>query len=327
MPKGIVTIIGNLAIDRVYIEKSLVGLNPGGTAFYGGMALARLQADVELVSKIGVDYPDRFLKILEGAFINLRSVSRSKSHHSTSFSWRYSTNLSDREGSVSCRGPTITPEDIPKHINKSECVQFGMVAGELDPEVLSSLDFESIPMACADLHFIREISEDGRIRLGQGAIFRPFLQKIHVLKGSTDEIKAFANTGNLKDALQKISSMGPKILFATNGAYGSVLCAEGELFEIPAYIVKEVDTTGAGDIFLSSFLFFYGLKREDPVESAYLASAAASFGVEAECVSRLGEEEEIRERADLLRQRTDSTLHEGKNDPGKPNEMSDHRSR
>jgi hypothetical protein len=29
------------------------------------MALARLKADVELISKIGVDYPDRFLKILE----------------------------------------------------------------------------------------------------------------------------------------------------------------------------------------------------------------------------------------------------------------------
>ena len=54
MPKDTVSIIGNLAIDRVYIGKSLVGLKPGGTAFYGGMALARLKADVELVSKIGV---------------------------------------------------------------------------------------------------------------------------------------------------------------------------------------------------------------------------------------------------------------------------------
>ena len=251
MAKGSVSIIGNLVIDKIFIKKKCTDSCPGGTAFYAGMALAKLRAHVELVSKIGVDYPDRFLKILKKAGI-------------------------------------------------SACVHLGMVANEIDPQVLSILDYDNIGLIGADLHFIREISEDGRIKLGKGDIFRPFLHKIHVIKGSFEEVAAFANTVNIRQALRKVSSMGTRIVFATDGANGSILFTRGRFFQIPAYKVKVVDTTGAGDIFLSSFLYFHGVRGEDPVESAFLASAAVSCSVEGNGVSRLGGEEKIRKRVKLL---------------------------
>lgn len=300
MAKGSVSIIGNLVIDKIFIKKKCTDSCPGGTAFYAGMALAKLRAQVELVSKIGVDYPDRFLKILKKAGINFNPVIKSKSQHSTSFMWHYSDDLKYREGRISCRGPDITPADIPRHINKSACVHLGMVANEIDPQVLSILDYDNIGLIGADLHFIREISEDGRIKLGKGDIFRPFLHKIHVIKGSFEEVAAFANTVNIRHALRKVSSMGTRIVFATDGANGSILFTRGRFFQIPAYKVKVVETTGAGDIFLSSFLYFHGVRGEDPVESAFLASAAVSCAVEGNGVSRLGGEEKIRKRVKLL---------------------------
>ena len=94
--------------------------------------------------------------------------------------------------------------------------------------------------------------------------------------------------------------MGPKIILATDGANGSILYSKGAFFKIPAYRVIVEETTGAGDIFLSSFLYFCGMKQDNPVKSAYLASAAASFVVEGNGISSLGNEEEIRKRAEIL---------------------------
>ena len=67
--------------------------------------------------------------------------------------------------------------------------------------------------------------------------------------------------------------MGPKIILATDGANGSILYSKETFFKIPAYKVIVEDTTGAGDIFLSSFLYFYGIKQDDLLKSASLASA------------------------------------------------------
>ncbi len=301
MKKEIISIIGNLILDRILIRDKCTDSCPGGTAFYSGMALAKLKANVQLISKIGADYPDRFLTTLTDEGINIDPVIKSKSKNSTSFLLNYSDNLESREASVPCRGPVITPEDIPRHINQSRIVQLGMVANEIDPEVVSLLDHDSIHIIGADLHFIREISDDGKITLGRGANFRPFMHKIDVIKGSFEEVRAFADTGNIKRALKKISSMGPKIILATDGANGSILYSKGTFFKIPVYRVIVEDTTGAGDIFLSSFLYFYGIKQDDLLKSAYLASAAASFVVEGNSISSLGKVEEIRKRAEILK--------------------------
>ena len=308
MKKEIISIIGNLVLDRIIIRDKCMDSCPGGTAFYAGIALAKLNAGVQLISKIGADYPDHFLTILMDEGINIDSVTKSKTKNSTSFLLNYSDNLENREARVTCRGPVITPEDIPKRINQSRVVLLGMVASEIDPEVISLLDHDNIHLIGADLHFIREISDDGKITLGQGANFRPFMHKIDVIKGSFVELKAFAGTENIEQALKKISSMGPKIILATDGANGSILYSKGAFFKIPAYRVIVEETTGAGDIFLSSFLYFCGLKQDDPVKSAYLASAAASFVVEGNGISSLGNEEEIRKRAEILNYKNTSSI-------------------
>lgn len=301
MANATVSIIGNLVIDRIFIEKRYVDSSPGGTAFYAGMNLAKLSARVELISKIGADYPPGFLQILKSAGINLNTVRREKAEGSTSFRLNYKDKLVNRELHLSSKGPLILPEDIPSHIQKSKIVHLGMVAGEIDSNVLSLLDHNNHQVVGADLHFIRDVSDDKRIILGKGTPFRPFLHKIQVIKGSFEEVSAFAGTKNIRQALRKISRMGPRIVFATNGAGGSILCSEGKLFTIPAFKVKEVDPTGAGDVFLSSFLYFYGRAHEELLESAFLASAAASFVVEGKSVSRLGEESDIRGRVRLLK--------------------------
>ncbi len=186
-------------------------------------------------------------------------------------------------------------------IGKNPYIQIGTVAGEVSPKVLDLLDAKSMGLLGLDLHLFREVQAGGKIQPGAGKEFLPFLQKVDVVKGSLEEVASLSGMNTVQKAVQKIASMGPAIVCATDGANGSFLYTAEEFYKIPAYAVREVDATGAGDVFLSSFLFFYGVKKYDPVTSASLASASASFIVEGKGVSRLSNMEEILSRASTLK--------------------------
>ncbi|HEX9014439.1 MAG TPA: PfkB family carbohydrate kinase, partial [Chloroflexota bacterium] len=69
------------------------------------------------------------------------------------------------------------------------------------------------------------------------------------------------------------------IVALTRGARGVTLFWEGRHEQFPAAEAREVDPTGAGDVFAAAFLIEYNLTR-DPRHSAAFACCAASFAVE-----------------------------------------------
>ncbi|MEL6477811.1 MAG: PfkB family carbohydrate kinase [Pseudomonadota bacterium] len=64
-------------------------------------------------------------------------------------------------------------------------------------------------------------------------------------------------------------------LLVTRGAEGAVLYQDGTRLEAPAHRVEAVDTTGAGDTFLGTFVAGLDLGREDAEALTWAAAAAA----------------------------------------------------
>lgn len=96
----------------------------------------------------------------------------------------------------------------------------------------------------------------------------------------------FVNEEGDEQFREKISEDYPSILtdlgcmvVTTKGKHGcKILTPQGETYAIPAYAVKPVDTTGAGDTFNSSFL--YGLMEGwDIKEAGRFANAAAARAI------------------------------------------------
>ena len=67
----------------------------------------------------------------------------------------------------------------------------------------------------------------------------------------------------------------------TAGAAGALLYVNGDRFEVKPRAAREVDPTGAGDVFAAAFLLHYQ-RDGDPWAAAEAATCAASLSVEGE---------------------------------------------
>ena len=105
---------------------------------------------------------------------------------------------------------------------------------------------------------------------------------IDVLFGNEAEITALFETQDFKSATERLRAVCD-LAAVTRGAAGSVIVTKEQIIEVPAAPVSRIiDTTGAGDLYASGFL--YGMTHGKPfAECGRLASLAA-----AEIISHYG---------------------------------------
>ena len=84
-----------------------------------------------------------------------------------------------------------------------------------------------------------------------------------------------------KKVAEKFLASGVKRVIVTLGANGSLLAGREGMEHIPAFQVKSVDSTGAGDAFIGSFAVFLGegLPERDAVRRANLYAGLSTTGV------------------------------------------------
>ena len=86
----------------------------------------------------------------------------------------------------------------------------------------------------------------------------------------------FTKTKTAKAAIKKLMKLCPGTIVITEGIKGSTGCERGRYFWQPAYKVKNVDTTGAGDAFHTGYLFGL-LKGKDLKDRLRLGAAVAAI--------------------------------------------------
>ncbi len=89
---------------------------------------------------------------------------------------------------------------------------------------------------------------------------------------------------NLDDASRcagKLLASGIRRVIITLGANGSLLAGSEGMDHVPAFNVKSVDSTGAGDAFIGSFATFLGegLAEQEAVRRANLYAGLSTTGV------------------------------------------------
>jgi sugar/nucleoside kinase (ribokinase family) len=290
--------VGHFSIDSILLpDRRTPFVVLGGSVAYVSLAARRLDATVSLVSKVGGDFPDAYLWWLGQEGVNLSGVVKADDVQTTRFELKYSDKYSTRKLRLKSRAPSITVDDLPTV--KAEIIHIAPIAGEITYEVAEKLRSCAEWLSLDPQGLVRNFDERGNVT-GSSLTDKRILELINIYKSSSDEVKAATGLSNLKSAMKAIHDRGVEMVIVTLGMKGAVLSFEESVYTIPAYKSdKLVDPTGAGDVFIGSFLTEY-IRGESLLWCACVGSAAASLVVEALGPTHLGNRTEIYRRTRVL---------------------------
>jgi sugar/nucleoside kinase (ribokinase family) len=286
--------VGHFAIDFIHLPR-MASSKPtlGGPPTYVSVAAAKLGAKVSVVSKVGEDFSNNYIKWLKNNKIDLTGLKRVKGA-STQFVIKYQKGWK-RKMQLKARAPLISANDLPNSL-QANAAHVAPIANELSEEVVTKLRKVTRILSLDPQGFVRDFDRKGNMSL-KGWRGQSVLEQVDVYKSSLNEIEAVTGTSSLQLAMSRIGDYGVKIVIVTRGMRGSKLFFDNTFYNIPVYAVRIVlDPTGGGDAFSGAFLAEYARKK-DPLWCACVGSASASFVVEGVGPERFGEREETYARA------------------------------
>jgi len=286
--------VGHFSIDLIQSPKILTP-NPtlGGPPTYVSLAARQLNSKVSVISKVGEDFPSEYILWLKDKGVDLSGLKIVKGASTTSFLLMYRNEK--RMLQLKSQAPPIFVEDVPASLT-AKAIHIAPIANELSLNSVQKLRTLTNILSLDPQGFLRRFDESGEVELKKWDDSE-VLEQVDIYKSSIKEIKIATGLANLRSAMKKIHSLGPKVVLVTRGVIGSTLFFKGKFYNIPSCKPRIVlDPTGAGDAFIGAFLAEY-VKGKDPLWCACVGSATSSFVVEGIGPAVFGKKEEIYRRA------------------------------
>ena len=297
-----IAVAGHFSIDTINLpSRTAPFVILGGAATYTSFAAKRLDATVSVISRVGENFPRAYLWWLNQEGIDVSSVTRFAGEPTTSFELTYDKDLSKRTLKLKSKGVPLTVEDVPNSFH-AKAIHLAPIANEITCEVVEQLKLQADILSLDPQGLIRNFDEAGHVS-DNVEIDNQIFSLVNIFKSSQNEISAPTGETELKPAIKAIHDVGVETVIVTLGVKGSVLSVEGAQYQIeacPSQVL--VDPTGAGDVYIGSFLTEY-LRQKESLWCAAVGSAAASCVVEGIGSTYFGNKDEIYRRATVLHEK------------------------
>ena len=276
MPNSIVTpqyvIVGHITKDLV----NGAGYRLGGTATYAALAAHHLGLQVGVLTSGDTDTEP---PATDGILVH-----RVPSPQSTVFENIYSDHA--RRQYVRGVASVLQEADIPEGWRSAPIVHLGPIAQEVSPALAEA--FPNALVGATPQGWLRRWDDQGLVSPTAWVDGARILDAVDVVVLSLDDL------GGDRALLEEYIARA-RLLVLTVSERGAIVHMNGSSERVPAYVVNEVDPTGAGDVFAAAFLIRYG-ETHDAIESARFANSAASFVVEGPGPSTIPTRERVEER-------------------------------
>lgn len=253
----------------------------GGNAFYSAVGAHFWSDSVAVVSRIGLNYPPEYLEAFRQAGIQIHTVRIPYAHSSPRPV--YYDEIGRRFGHSKNRmkhkkfpypGKRVTPFDadpldVPSEFWQAKAFHIAPMPQPSQYAFAQALDERSIPFS---LDPRNNILDNTYIEL---------LQLTTYFLPSEDEITNLIAGSSFEDKVQKICTLGPKIVVVKLGRQGALVLDKRTQtrMEIPAYPSEIKDPTGAGDAFCGGFITGM-IETQNVLEAALRGTVSASIVIE-----------------------------------------------
>jgi sugar/nucleoside kinase (ribokinase family) len=252
-----------VAIGHVTLDRFGESTRPGGSALYAAVTAHRLGLSVGLLTSHGDDFP---LEVIPSR-IEVISV---PADETTVFEHRHEPG--GRVSHVRSVASPLTTADVPEDWRDAALTLLAPVVDEVDPMIATL--FTDGAVGAAAQGWVRQVTPDGLVIPRPWQSPESLLQSVQVLFLSREDI-----LGQEAEVIEWFQRMPVGVLTADR--VGALLFVNGERYEVQPRPAREVDPTGAGDVFAATFLIQYQ-RDGDAWQAAAAAACAGSLAVEGE---------------------------------------------
>jgi cytidine kinase len=271
--------IGGITIDDTVIhDRKTVVEAPGGNSIYSALGARIWTEGVGVVSCIGPDYPDLYLKTLESSGLDFRGVQKVEcpSQHlwllyeddgSRQFIFHKNSGKTET-------GIEPVPSQIPADYLKAKMSHLSAMGFDLQQEMAKFLKKNQ-------LEYSYDITQASLGMEGTQYSESFATQSCKLLLPSIEELELVYGKQPLLPLLSKISEKGPKYIAVKMGSKGSIVfdANKNQTYHIPIFPVNVADPTGAGDAYCGGFMVGFG-ETGSILEAGIYGTASASFAIQ-----------------------------------------------
>ncbi len=275
-------VVGSVAYDAIETPFGKTDKILGGAGTYIALSASYAGANPEVVSVVGGDFEDKYLKMLEEHNVDVQGVEIKKDEKTFFWSGKYHNDMNSRDTLITELNSlgTFDPK-VPEAYKNAEFLMLGNLSPDVQRKVIEQMPVRPKLIIMDTMNFWMDTMLDELHRT---------MSMVDVISINDEEARQLSGEYSLKKAARKIQSMGPKYVIIKKGEHGALLFNDDKVFFAPALPLEEVfDPTGAGDTFAGGFAGYLAAQGAVSFENMKTAiifgSAMASF-----CVEKFGTE-------------------------------------
>lgn len=269
--------IGTVAFDAIETPFGKTDKILGGAATFISLAASNFLPKSNIVSVVGEDFPEEYIKMLQDHGVNTDGLQIKKGEKTFFWSGKYHNDMNTRD-TLDTQLNVLENFDpiIPESYQDCNYLMLGNLAPSVQKKVIERMHKRPKLIVMDTMNFWMDIAMPD---------LKATLKLIDVLSINDEEARQLSGEYSLVKAAQKIMIMGPKYLVIKKGEHGALLFHKNQVFFAPALPLEEVfDPTGAGDTFAGGFIGYLAQTDDISFENMKRAlihgSALASFSVE-----------------------------------------------
>jgi len=277
-------VVGSVAFDAIETPFGKTDKILGGAGTFISLASSYF-AEPKIISVVGGDFPEQYIKLLEKHNVNTEGLQIKKNEKT--FFWKgvYHNDMNSRDTLVTELNvlENFNPI-IPDSYQGADFLMLGNLSPVVQRQVIKRFKKRPKLIAMDTMNFWMNNSPDELLKT---------IKLTDVLIINDEEARQLSKEYSLVKAAKKILALGPEYLVIKKGEHGALLFDKKEVFFAPALPLEDIfDPTGAGDTFAGGFIGYLAknsdLSFENMKRAVIYGSAMASF-----CVEKFGTEKLI----------------------------------